>query len=61
MTLSPLTLTPAFALILFVIAVVAGTQYRRVWKAEGPRAQLWAYGVIAGGCLLAVGLIPLSA
>ena len=61
MTFSPLTLTPAAALILFVIAVVAGTQYRRVWKAEGPRAHLWVYGAVAGACLLAVGLIPLSA
>lgn len=57
---STLSLPPTLALILFVIGVVAGIQYRRVWKAEGPTVQLWVFGVIAAACLLAVGLIPLE-
>ncbi|MEM9898785.1 MAG: hypothetical protein AAF742_05350 [Pseudomonadota bacterium] len=56
-----ITLSPTLALILFVVGVLAGYKYRRVWKAEGPRAQLWVFGIIAAGCLLAVGLIPLDA
>ena len=57
---SAISLPPTLALILFVIGVVAGIQYRRVWKAEGPTAQLWVFGVIAAACLLTVGLIPLE-
>ncbi|MEL7115983.1 MAG: hypothetical protein AAGP08_10390 [Pseudomonadota bacterium] len=45
---------------LFVAAVIAGMRYRSVWKAEGPRWQLWVFGLIAGCCLLAVGLLPLQ-
>jgi len=55
-----LTLSPLWALAIFVIGILAGHQYRRVWKAEGPRAQLWIFGLIAAGCMLIVGLIPLA-
>ncbi len=55
-----LTLTPAVATVLFVVAVVAGHRYRRTWKADGPRWQLWVYGCIAAGCLLTVGFLPLK-
>ncbi|MEO0691094.1 MAG: hypothetical protein AAFY51_12465 [Pseudomonadota bacterium] len=58
---SVITLSPTSALILFVVGVLAGYQYRRVWKAEGSGAQLWLFGAIAAACLLAVGLIPLDA
>ena len=55
-----LHLTPLSATVIFVLAVLAGHRYRRVWKAEGPRWQLWLYGVIAAVCLLLVGLLPLQ-
>lgn len=58
---SALTLTPATATVLFVIAVVAGYRYRRVWKTEGPAWEAWVYGTVAAGCLLALGFIPLEA
>lgn len=55
-----LTLSSGVATGLFVAAVIAGMRYRSVWKAEGPRWQLWVFGLIAGCCLLAVGLLPLQ-
>ncbi|MEM1196475.1 MAG: hypothetical protein AAGH57_10265 [Pseudomonadota bacterium] len=60
MSFLPESLPPFAALLIFVMGVVAGHQYRRVWKSEGPRRQLWIYGTIASLCLLAVGLIPLD-
>ncbi|MEM6620220.1 MAG: hypothetical protein AAF631_13105 [Pseudomonadota bacterium] len=54
------SLTPMVATTLFVAAILAGNAYRRVWKAEGPRWQLWFYGLIAGGCLIIVGMVPLD-
>lgn len=54
-------MTPQIATVLFVIACVAGMQYRRVWKAEGPRWQLWVTGLVAAACLLAVGFVPVQA
>ncbi|MBO9478518.1 hypothetical protein J7382_13300 [Shimia sp. R11_0] len=52
------TLSPALATVLFVLACLAGHRYRRVWKEEGPRWQLWVSGLLAAGCLLAVALFP---
>ena len=60
MSLGDLTLTPTTATILFVVAVLAGYRYRRVWKAEGPRWQLWIFGAIAAGCLAVLGFTPLE-
>ena len=54
-------LTPLSATAIFVVAVIAGYRYRRVWKAEGPRWQLWLFGLIAAACLLTVGFLPLKA
>lgn len=59
--MSGLTLTPLSATIVFALACVAGYRYRHVWKAEGPRWQLWLYGVLAGLGLLTVAFIPLAA
>ncbi|MEM9572927.1 MAG: hypothetical protein AAF996_15790 [Pseudomonadota bacterium] len=56
-----LALSPWVATLIFVIAVVAGYQYRRVWKNEGPKWQAWVFGLIAAGCLMTVALVPLSA
>ncbi len=55
-----LYLTPVTATLVFVIAVLAGHRYRKVWKADGPRWQLWVYGCIAAACLLVVGFLPLK-
>ena len=60
MPILPDSLPPMVALVIFVIGVVAGVQYRRVWKAQGPRAQLWIFGVVASVCLLTVALVPLK-
>ncbi|MDO6510753.1 hypothetical protein [Celeribacter halophilus] len=60
LTGSPLSLTPVTATILFVIACLAGYRYRSVWKAEGPRTQLWIYGLIAAVILLVLGLVPVT-
>ncbi|WP_093321281.1 hypothetical protein [Shimia haliotis] len=58
--MSEFTLSPALATIIFVIAILAGHRFRRVWKEEGPRSHLWLTGLIAGICLLIVALIPLN-
>ncbi|MCT4608872.1 MAG: hypothetical protein N4A70_06660 [Pelagimonas sp.] len=52
--------TPLSATIVFVIACLAGMQYRRVWKAEGPRWQLWLTGTLAAFGLLSLGFIPMQ-
>jgi len=56
-----LILSPFSATILIVTAVLAGTRYRRVWKEEGPRWQLWFFGLIAAICLLLLAFVPLDA
>lgn len=53
-------LTPLVATAIFVAACLCGHRYRRVWKAEGPRWQLWLYGVLTASGLLILGLVPLS-
>lgn len=59
MPFSDLFLTPITATSIFVVAVLAGYRYRRTWKADGPRWQLWVSGIIAAGCLLALGFLPI--
>lgn len=56
--LSDLVLSPVSATLLFVIACFAGYRYRTVWKTEGPRSQLWLYGLIAAVSLLVLGFLP---
>lgn len=56
-----MSLSPLIASALFVAAILAGYQYRKVWKSEGPAWKAWVFGVLAGGLFLAVALIPLSA
>ena len=53
-------LTPAGATTLFVIACLAGYRYRAVWKTEGPRWQLWLFGIIAAAGLLTLGFVPIA-
>ncbi|MEM8871469.1 MAG: hypothetical protein AAGB10_06475 [Pseudomonadota bacterium] len=57
--MSNLYLTPVMATGLFVVAVLAGYRYRRIWKSEGPRWQLWLFGSLAAICLLTLGFLPL--
>jgi hypothetical protein len=59
-TIDGFFLTPFSATLIFVVAVLAGYRYRRVWKAEGPRWQLWLFGLVAAVCLLTVGFLPLK-
>lgn len=54
-------LTSFWATGLFVVACVCGYRYRAVWKAEGPRWQLWLFGTVAAVCLLVLGFVPIRA
>lgn len=60
MLASQITLTPLIATILIFLAVLAGNRYRRVWKAEGPRWQLWFFGLIAAAALLTLAFVPMA-
>lgn len=53
-------LSPFVATGIFVLACLAGYKYRRVWKSEGPRWQLWVFGGVAAACLLTLGFVPLA-
>jgi hypothetical protein len=55
-----LSLTTSMATVIFVITCLCGVQYRRVWKAEGPRYQYWIYGICAAAGLLVLGFFPLE-
>ncbi|MDQ2093356.1 hypothetical protein [Rhodalgimonas zhirmunskyi] len=55
-----LPLTPTIATLLFVLGCLAGYRYRRVWKAEGPRWQLWLYGLVAAAALLILAFVPMA-
>ncbi|MDE4132457.1 hypothetical protein PXK00_05005 [Phaeobacter sp. QD34_3] len=55
-----ITLSPLIATVIFVLACLSGYQYRRVWKMEGPRWQLWLFGLLAAAGLLVLGFVPLS-
>ena len=56
-----LTLTPTLATAIFVVTCLCGYQYRRVWKAEGPRYQYWLFGGLAAAGLMILGFVPLDA
>lgn len=60
MWISELTLSPAVALAVFVVAVIAGHRYRRVWKTEGSRTAAWFWGLLAAAGLIIAALIPLQ-
>ncbi|MEL6170861.1 MAG: hypothetical protein AAGK67_06940 [Pseudomonadota bacterium] len=53
-----LTLTPAIATALFILAILAGYRYRRAWKSEGPVWELWLSGVIAAACFFILAFTP---
>lgn len=54
------TLSPLVATLMFVLAIIAGYQYRRIWKTDGAAWKAWLYGLTAGGCLLALGFLPVT-
>ena len=60
MTFSDLALSPWLATLIFCVTCVAGHQYRRVWKAEGPRYQYWIFGIAAAAGLLILGFVPMK-
>lgn len=59
--LDSLSLTSPIAVAIFVAACLAGYQFRRVWKTEGPVWQLWLWGLLAAAGLLTLAFIPLGA
>ncbi|MGD1885924.1 MAG: hypothetical protein ACFB01_02150 [Cohaesibacteraceae bacterium] len=58
--MSELAFTPLMATVLFVLSCLFGYRYRRVWKAGGPKWQLWLFGLLTAGGLMALGFIPLA-
>ena len=58
--MSDLTLTPAVAVVIYSAACLSGYRFRRVWRDEGPRWQLWLWGVLAAVGLLTLGFVPLE-
>ena len=55
-----MTLSPLIATLIFVTASLAGYNYRRVWQREGPRWQLWLYGLVAAAGLVMLGTVPMA-
>ena len=55
-----ITLSPLVATLIFSVACLAGYQYRRVWKTEGPRYQYWVFGIIAAAGLIILGFVPIE-
>ena len=55
-----IALSPLAATVIFCAACLAGYQYRRVWKAEGPRYQYWIFGSLAAAGLLILGFVPVQ-
>lgn len=60
--LSSLTLSPAAGIILLLVMVFAGRQFRENWKAQAPgwQKRAWLYGVPAALCFAALAFIPLE-
>lgn len=57
-----MTLNPAFALVLLVVMVLCGRQFREVWKAQAPgwQAQAWIWALPAALAFAALAFIPLD-
>ncbi|MEM6681171.1 MAG: hypothetical protein AAF607_02920 [Pseudomonadota bacterium] len=50
---------PLIAMLVFAAGIIAGHRYRKVWKQQGPRWQLWLFGSISAACLLVLAFIPI--
>lgn len=59
--MADLTLTPLLATLIFVLGCLSGYRYRRIWKADGARWQLWLFGLLAAAAFLTVGFVPVRA
>lgn len=59
--MSEIALTPEMATVIFVLCCLCGYRYRRVWKAEGPRWQLWLFGILTASGLAILAFVPLQA
>jgi len=55
-----MVLTPVVATLIFVLTCLAGHNFRRVWKANGPLWRLWTSGLAAACGLLVLGFVPLA-
>ncbi|MEO1041489.1 MAG: hypothetical protein AAFX52_04295 [Pseudomonadota bacterium] len=55
-----MSLTPMTATAFFIVGVLAGYQYRKNWKLEGPAWKSWVFGSVAGLCLATVAFVPMS-
>ncbi len=55
-----LTLAPWVGVLLVIVAVVAGHNFRKSWVAGDSKTRLWIFGLLAAASLLALGLIPLK-
>ena len=55
-----LSLSPLAATLVFAAGCLMGHRYRNVWKAEGPRWQLWLFGTGAGAAFLTLAFLPLE-
>lgn len=58
--MSDFALTPLVATVVFVLSCLCGHSYRRVWKADGPRWQLWVFGLLTASGFLLLGFVPLE-
>lgn len=60
--LSNLHLTPPLAALIFVVVVLCGHNFRKLWKQqpEGWQKKAWLFGVPAALGLLVLGFIPLK-
>jgi hypothetical protein len=58
--MNDLALTSPVATLILLVTCLAGYQYRRVWKNEGPRYQYWVFGLIAAAGILLLGFVPLQ-
>ena len=50
--------TPLPATVLFVLAIVAGYQFRKNWRDEGPVWKSWFFGGVAAIGLISLAFIP---
>lgn len=57
-----LSLPPALATLIFLLVVICGHNFRKVWKEQplGWQKRAWLFGVPAAVGLLALGLLPLK-
>lgn len=60
--MSQLYLTPTVAVLIFLVVVICGHNFRRTWKQQAPgwQKRAWLFGLPAAVGLLALGFLPLK-